>query len=149
VVRYIRERNDVSVTETSNTGDSITLQLTDTLDNTIYNYPVTIRRPLPNGWQSAAVSQNGQAIAVRFVTVNSVRYIMFDVVPDGGDVVLSKTIYGDFTGGSAVDMDDLSVFAGFWLANDCNQTAGVDMDGDCIVDFYEFAFLGENWLQSL
>ena len=63
VVCYIKERNDVSVSESSNTGDSITLSVTDTLNNTIYNYPITIRRPLPAGWGSANVSQNGQAVA--------------------------------------------------------------------------------------
>ena len=149
VVRYIRERNDVSVTELSNSGDSITLQVTDTLDNAIYNYPVTIRRPLPTGWLSVKVSQNGLPVNASIVKADSVKYVMFDVVPDGGDIVLSKDLYGDFTGSNAVEMDDLAVFCDFWLVSDCNETASVDLDGDCIVDFYEFAFLAGNWLQTL
>lgn len=149
VVRYVQERNAVNVAESSNTGDSITLQATDTLDNTIYNYPLTIRRPLPAGWLAVKVSQNGQAVNASIVNVNSVKYVMFDVVPNGGDVVLSKTLYGDFTGTNAVDMDDLAFFCDLWLASDCNETAAVDLDGDCMVDFYEFAFLAGNWLQVL
>ena len=98
VVRYIKERNAVSVTESSNQDTSITLQVTDTLDNAIYNYPVTIRRPLPQSWQSAKVSQNGQAVDAHIVVVNSIEYVIFDAVPDGGDVVLSKALYGDFNG---------------------------------------------------
>ena len=74
---------------------------------------------------------------------------MFDVVPDGGDVVLSKGIYGDFTGNGVVEMNDLSVFFKFWPVNDCNKTVGVDVDEDCIVNFNEFAVLGENWRQAL
>jgi hypothetical protein len=74
---------------------------------------------------------------------------MFDVVPDGGDIVLSKALYGDFTDGNIVGMDDLSVFSDFWLASDCNETAGMDLDADCMVDFYEFAFLAGNWLLTL
>ena len=50
VVRYIKERNDVNVIEVSNTGETITVQVTDGLNNTIYNFPVTIRRRLPDGW---------------------------------------------------------------------------------------------------
>ena len=92
----------MNVTETSNTGDSITLQVTDTLDNAIYNYPLTIRRPLPAGWLSAKVSQNGLPVNASIVNVNSVKYVMFDVVPDGGDIVLSKALYGDFTDGNTV-----------------------------------------------
>jgi oligosaccharide reducing-end xylanase len=149
VVRYVRERNDVTVKESSNTGDSITLQVTDTLANAIYNYPLTIRRPLPTGWLSAKVSQNGLPVTATIVKVNSVKYVMFDVVPDGGDIVLSKTLYGDFTDGNTVAMDDLAFFCEYWLVSDCNATAAVDLDGDCMVDFYEFAFLAGNWLQTL
>jgi hypothetical protein len=93
VVRYIKERDDVSVKESSKKDESITIQVTDTLDNAIYNYPVTIRRPLPQGWQSAKVSQNNKAIEASIVETNSVKYVMFDVVPDGGDVVLTKASF--------------------------------------------------------
>jgi hypothetical protein len=148
-VQYIRERNAVSIAESSNTGDNITLQVTDTLDNAIYNYPVTIRRPLPNGWQAAMISQNGQVLTVSYVMVNSVKYIMFDAVPDGGDVVLSKTIYGKFTGSETIELDDLVCFFNYWLLNDCSETAGLDLDGDCNVNFYEFAVLAQNWLQTV
>jgi oligosaccharide reducing-end xylanase len=149
VVKYIKERNDVSVSETSNTGDSITLAVTDTLNNAIYNYPVTIRRPLPTGWPFADVSQNGQAVDAYIVDVNSVKYVMFDVVPNGGNVVLSKGLYGDFTGNGIVEMNDLPTFFNYWLVNDCNEfTMGVDLDENCIVNFYEFAVLAQNWLQT-
>jgi len=145
VVRYIKERMDVSVTETSVLSDSITLSVTDILNDTIYNYPITIRRPLPAGWGSANVSQDGNSVPTSIVVVNSIAYVMFDVVPDGGEVVLSKGIYGDLTCNGIVAMDDLSVFLDLWLVNDCNATAGVDLDEDCMVNFREFAVLAENW----
>ena len=91
VVRYIRERNAVSVAELSSQGDHITLQVTDTLDNSIYNYPVTVRRPLPPGWPGANVSQDSNSVNSHIVQVDSVKYVMFDVVPDGGEVVLTKS----------------------------------------------------------
>ena len=91
VACYIKERDDVSVSETTVTDTAITLAVTDTLDNTIYNYAVTLRRPLPAGWASAAVTQNGHSVDSLIVTVNSVNYVMFNVVPDGGTVVLTKT----------------------------------------------------------
>ena len=92
VVRYIRERNAVSVVEVSNTTDSITVRVTDNLDDSIYNYPITLRRPLPSSWPGAAVSQNGKSVAPQFVNLNSTNTITFDVVPDGGDVTLSKQL---------------------------------------------------------
>ncbi len=90
-VCYIRERNDVSIKESSKKDDSITIQVTDTLDNTIYNYPVTIRRPLPENWQAAKVTQKDKSANSSIVQVDSTKYIMFDVIPDKGEVVLSKT----------------------------------------------------------
>ena len=90
VVKYIRERDDVSIKELSDKDNCITIQVTDTLDDKIYNYPITIRRPLPENWISANVLQNKKAIDTNIVEVNSVKYISFDAVPDGGDVVISK-----------------------------------------------------------
>ena len=149
VVRYIKERNTASVTELSNQDNRITLKVTDTLDDTIYNYPITLRRPLPQNWTSAYVLQNCVAASASIVEVDSTKYVMFDVVPDRGDVVLSKNPYGDFTGNDIVDMNDLSGFFNLWLVNDCNEIARVDLNGDCVVNFYEFAVLMENWLRSL
>lgn len=89
-VRYIRERNDVSVTEVSAEATQITVQAADTLDNTVYNYPVTIRRPLPEGWTWAKVSQNSQPAETKITEVASITYVMFTAVPDGGDIVITK-----------------------------------------------------------
>ena len=101
VVRYIQERNASSVAETINTGNSITLQVTNSLNNAIYNFPITLRRPVPAGWPAAAVSQNNQPLTAKLVTLNSTNYVMFDVMPNGGDIVLSKTVL-PFTLGNPV-----------------------------------------------
>jgi oligosaccharide reducing-end xylanase len=87
VARYIRERDSVSVKETSSASTSITLQVTDNLDNSVFSYPITLRRPLPSGWTQATVTQNGQKITSSIVGQN----MMFDVVPNGGDIVLSSS----------------------------------------------------------
>jgi hypothetical protein len=234
--KYIRERNAVSVIESNNSDNSITLQVTDTLDNGIYNYPVTIRRPLPAGWTSAKVTQNGQAVDVNVVEVSTTKYVMFDVVPDGGDVVISKSTlipagvstssgyiyvditwdflgdislagynvyrsttsrrdyaklneallanefyedsnilrdmkyyyavtavdanydesgfsteviggpYGNYNGNNSVDMNDLLFFfQNFWLKSDLDEIFTVDLGGDSIVNFNEFAVIADNW----
>jgi hypothetical protein len=91
IVRYIKERNAVSVTETSVIDSVITLTVTDTLDNTIYNAPITIRRPMPEGWPSASVTQNGQPITPKFIDKSGVIYLMFDIAPDAGDIIISKS----------------------------------------------------------
>jgi len=92
VVRYIKERDAVVVTETTNVAGGFTLQVTNNLDLTIYNYPITLRRPVPAGWPAIAVFQNNQPLPTVLATNNSTNLIMFDVVPNRGDVTLSKTV---------------------------------------------------------
>jgi oligosaccharide reducing-end xylanase len=92
VVRYIKERNASSVSETANTGEAITVQVTNALNASIYNYPITLRRPIPTNWLAAAVSQNGQPVNTQNLVINSTNYVMFDVVPNGGDVTLIRSV---------------------------------------------------------
>jgi hypothetical protein len=92
VARYIQERNAVSVWETGNDGDRIRLQATNTLDSAGFNYPITLRRPLPAGWPGAAVSQNNQRVPAQMLYVGSTNCVMFDVVPNGGEVVLAREV---------------------------------------------------------
>lgn len=90
VARYIRERNCVSVSETSASETSFSVTITDTLDNETFNYPLTFRRTLPDGWSQVTITQNGSAITDTIIEVNSIKYIQFEAIPDGGSVVISK-----------------------------------------------------------
>jgi oligosaccharide reducing-end xylanase len=47
VIRYIKERNAVSLTVLAKSLKKIKLEFTDSLENSIFNFPLTIRRPLP------------------------------------------------------------------------------------------------------
>jgi len=58
------------------------------------------------------------------------------------------TVYGDFDRNSVVDMKDLKQFTEYWLLTDCNEMTDADYNGDCKVNFYEFALLAENWLKE-
>jgi hypothetical protein len=65
--------------------------VTDTLPDSIYNYPVTIRRPLPSNWSSVSLIQSRKNIDAQIVVENGTKYLMFDVIPDKGDVVMRKS----------------------------------------------------------
>jgi len=87
---YVRERNAVNVHELSSTSDLITLAVTDALDNAVYNLPISLSRSLPLGWTSAEVTQNGKVIASKLVGTGTAKKIQFNVVPDAGEVKISK-----------------------------------------------------------
>jgi oligosaccharide reducing-end xylanase len=89
--KYLRERDCVSVKENSVSKKTISLSVGDTLKNKEwYNYPLSFRRVLPEGWKSATATQNGKVVNSEIVAVNSVKYIQFNAVPDAGQVVLRR-----------------------------------------------------------
>jgi hypothetical protein len=90
VARYVRERNTAQITETSASDDSITAQVTDNLDKTYPRVPLTLRRPLPVGWDAAVVLQRGYTVSSRLVKTDTVSYVMFDAVPNAGAVTIFK-----------------------------------------------------------
>lgn len=100
VAKYIKERNALAITETSVSADSLRLTPTDNLDNTIYTVGVTIRRQLPNTWTTARVMQGTTVVSSSIVTVNNVKYIQFDVVPDKGVYTIANAAISNGGGGS-------------------------------------------------
>lgn len=56
-------------------------------------------------------------------------------------------LYGDLTHDNIVDMDDLYEFSLVWLVSDCNNVE-LDLNGDCIINFYEYSFFAQNWLKG-
>ena len=54
--------------------------------------------------------------------------------------------FGDTTGNSRVDIEDLSILISYWL-NEPGET-GLDVDESNIINFKDFASFAENWLES-
>jgi hypothetical protein len=92
VIRYIYERRVTSVKEIAASPDSIVVQVSDTLDDKIFSYPLSIGRRLPSGWQAATVFQAGVKLASAIKDSSGSNYLYFDAVPDGGMVVILKSI---------------------------------------------------------
>jgi oligosaccharide reducing-end xylanase len=85
-ILYSKERNSASVSELTNTATEITMKVTTNLDNSIYNYPLSLRRALPDGWSDANVFQGGNRIESKIEN----GYIYFNAVPDGSTVTFSS-----------------------------------------------------------
>lgn len=85
VVKYIRERNLTHIFLLDCDEESFALSFSNELDY-IYDTPISVRRPLPSGWSGALVTQS------REVCSSYIKdgYIYFDVVPNKGEVIISK-----------------------------------------------------------
>ncbi|MDD5675012.1 MAG: hypothetical protein PHC61_12660, partial [Chitinivibrionales bacterium] len=94
VARYIRERQCLSVRQIVKTADSIVVRVTDTLSDAVFNAPVTLRRPLPAGWTSCVVLQKGRPVRDSIVYVKATPFVMFNAIPDSGDVTIRRAVTG-------------------------------------------------------
>lgn len=88
--RYVRERDALNVKELKLASDCITLEVSDTLDNALFNHAVSLSRSLPANWTDAEVTQNGKSVASKLIEVGTSRKVQFDVVPDAGEVKILK-----------------------------------------------------------
>ena len=89
VSKYIRERNSAVVAVQSMSDSLIVLQVTDGLPDSVYNYPLTLRRPLPLNWPAAEVKQNDMPVSTMYTKIDTVVYLIFKAIPDAGDVKLT------------------------------------------------------------
>lgn len=89
-VMYLREAQSATV---SVTGDesALTVTLTDSLDNSIYNFPLTVRITVPDTWAAANMTVGGVAKYLEAKEVNGKWVIDADIVPDGGEAILTPT----------------------------------------------------------
>jgi PKD repeat protein/peptidoglycan/xylan/chitin deacetylase (PgdA/CDA1 family) len=88
VVKYKREMLSATLSVISNSNDMIVLSLTDTLDDAIYDQPLTIRSEVPSSWVTATVQQGGNTIDVIPAVEGTTTVIYYNAVPDRGLISL-------------------------------------------------------------
>ncbi len=91
VTKYVRERECASYNIVSQSNDSLSLNLTDTLDNSIYNFPLTLDIPVPDNWNAVFVYQNGNLMESHLLTVGGIKIARTNVIPDGGEVLVTNS----------------------------------------------------------
>ena len=89
VAKYGQERDSATVTSVLK-GDKIEMNVTDRMDDKLFDYPLTVKVRLPDGWKTAKAMQNGKSVPVNTVSHNGNRFALVEAVPDRGTVVLSK-----------------------------------------------------------
>jgi peptidoglycan/xylan/chitin deacetylase (PgdA/CDA1 family) len=90
IARYIKERQVAKLSVVSSSSSQIVLNLTDSLDNSIYNQPLTLRSEVPLNWSNVTIVQGSSTSKVVSALENSVRVVYYKAVPDGGQISLSS-----------------------------------------------------------
>ena len=89
IVRYMRERLFSTITVLSESSTAITLNLTHSLDNSIYNEPLTMRSTIPTTWRKVDVQQGDNVYIVDAITEGLDTVIYYNVVPNKGTITLT------------------------------------------------------------
>jgi hypothetical protein len=75
--------------------DRIVLSLTDTLDDSIYDQPLTLWSDVPSDWESVVLKQgSGPSVQVTPVIVGTRKVVYFSAVPDRGFITMENPAGG-------------------------------------------------------
>lgn len=90
VYKYKNERQSSTVKTVSHADSGIVINLTDTLDNTIYNEPLTLKTIAPATWATATVTQGETTSTVNVIDEGENNYIYYNALPDAGKISIVK-----------------------------------------------------------
>ena len=101
ITQYLKESLSAHVTTKEITDTSITLTLTDTMEDYMFDHPLTIKVDIPNDWKSVKVMQGGKEIKLvsNFEYSDDMTaagctikdgYLYVDAIPDRGDIVITR-----------------------------------------------------------
>jgi hypothetical protein len=84
ITRYIKERDKAVYQIISSTNQLIEINVTDNLDNTIFNYPLSAYIKIPDEWYYVRTEQNGKVDTLTTVLTDTGRVVLANVIPDRG-----------------------------------------------------------------
>ncbi len=89
-VKYIKERESATLSVSSSSSNQIVLRLTDTLDDAIYDQPLTLRSEVPSNWAYVTVVQGSNSTTVNSTVEGTTTVIYYNAVPDHGLISLTR-----------------------------------------------------------
>jgi peptidoglycan/xylan/chitin deacetylase (PgdA/CDA1 family) len=90
-VKYTRERMSATLSVLSGSRNRILLNVTDTLNDAVYDEPLTIRSTVPSGWITVIVEQGDSIVEEQSTLEGESRVVYYDVVPDHGVISLRNS----------------------------------------------------------
>ncbi len=90
VIQYIYERQNASVGYNDFEDGKLSIFVRDTLDDELFNFPLTLKVNVPDSWTNIKVTQGDVTEELNTFTQNGKRYVYLNAVPDNGDVILEN-----------------------------------------------------------
>jgi peptidoglycan/xylan/chitin deacetylase (PgdA/CDA1 family) len=90
IVRYMKQRDNHQYQIISSTTNEIKINLTDNLDDEIYNYPLSASVLIPEDWNYVLFTQSNRIDTLTSLTTDSGKVVLSKIIPDGGIASLTK-----------------------------------------------------------
>lgn len=88
VAKYGQERDTATLKIESPGPEKISFLLTDEMDDTYFNFPLTVKVRIPEDWKAVEATQGGKAATATVVEHEGSRFALVHSVPDAGLVTL-------------------------------------------------------------
>lgn len=91
IVQYMYEKQNHTINVNWVKENAMSLTLTDTLDNQVFDFPLTFKVNIPDSWNGVNVHQNGMVKTSSVFTENGKKYSYVNITPDKGEIILAKS----------------------------------------------------------
>ncbi|HSI86352.1 MAG: polysaccharide deacetylase family protein [Candidatus Methylacidiphilales bacterium] len=89
VAKYGQERDTATLKVESAGPEKITFLLTDEMDDSYFNFPLTVKVRIPGEWKEVVATQSGKTVAARIMQHEGAPYALVQAVPDAGLVTVN------------------------------------------------------------
>ena len=94
IAQYGKERENATLNVTSVSGTEIRFTVSDTLDDALFDFPLTVKLRVDAGWGTVAATQAGVSVPAELVEYGGNKYALVQAVPDRGEVALRQGATG-------------------------------------------------------
>jgi len=89
VTKYIRERM-AAKTDAKRNGDEIVVTVEHSLDKDLYNYPLTLKTYVPDGWKEVRIKQGSSSVQGETATDEGGNFVIYDARPNAENVTITN-----------------------------------------------------------
>lgn len=89
IAKYGQERDTARIDIVTNNTTKLVFDLSDDMDDTLFDHPLTLKIKLHSTWSNAMVTQNDQTIGAKIVNHENEKYVLIQAVPDKGLITLT------------------------------------------------------------
>jgi len=94
VAQYGTERETATLNVVSVSGTEIRFTVSDTEDDSLFYFPLTVKFRVDAGWSTVAATQAGSSVPAELVEYGGNKYALVQAVPDQGEVSLRQGATG-------------------------------------------------------